>query len=302
MKKVNNIMPDMNHLISELYTICSSADLKLSKGDESVELPIVQEIEELVGSFFTESNRHKIFNPESDTLTLEAYGVYVPMDNINLHKPLIVLFSENIEKCAIHYVQSKHGVDADQPVFRLLYKRVVCEMETLAKLYFTSLWIIEHAEVFHGKAYGIPPDKCVEKREFKKIVAYWMTSLVTQKHDRLASLLHDMISKNAYYASVFQCLQLDRSVSFEALKNCIKWDTYSVELLIALCKESCGEEDSIVSSNPHHFWWKLSVFVYDNRVSEYSTQEIRRIIKSHYRKNIHRLPFLFGESGFHRWN
>jgi hypothetical protein len=302
MKNAKNMMPDMNHLISELYTTCTSAEMKLSKGDGILELPIVEEIEKIVESFHTDKNVQKIFNPNKDALTIEAYGVYVPMDNIKLHKPLIILFSENIEKCAMHYVQTKYGANPDQPIFKLLYKRVVSEMQTIAKLYFTSLWIIEHAEVFHGKTYGIPPDKCVEKKQFKKIVAYWMTSLIAQKHDGLSILLHDMISINQNCESAFKCLQADRTVAFEALKNCIKWDTYSVELLIALCKECCGEEDSIVSSNPHHFWWKLSVFVFDDRVSEYSTSEIRRIIKSYYPRYIHRLPFLFNKSGFHHWN
>ena len=305
MKKANNPnneRPRVNELISELYTICSQANLNLTKNNTKMELPMVEEIENPLDIFDSDENRKKKFVPTIDMLTIEAYGLYVPMDNIKLHRPLIILFRGNIEVCARHYLKKKYGISEDHPMFTLLYKRTTDEMQTLAMVYFTSLWILEHAKVRGGNCYGIPADLNPKELQFKKTLALWMTSLVANKHEGLSDLLKDMIATNEDYQAFYECLKVDRSVTFQSLTQCIRWNTYSTELMIALCKECCGESYSTLRVNPHRFWWKLSLFVYDKHVSPYSSNEIKRIVLQHYPKDIHRLPFLFDGSALQFWN
>jgi predicted metalloendopeptidase len=75
-----------------------------------------------------------------------------------------------------------------------------------------------------------------------------------------------------------------------------------VEILSLLCREYVNKENSLLLENPLEFWKPFTISRYDNRTSEYLSEEIKRIITKFYPKLVNRLPFLFDGSGLERWN
>lgn len=305
MKKTNhpdNFNPNGNEMISNLYKACLGAGLQLTKDKSEIEPPLVEESNGLVPCFDTHGGDFKVFNPKSDNLTIEAYGVYVPMDNINIHRPLVILFAKNIEACAVQYMQSKYGLIDDDPKFDVYLDRTVCDMKSTAKLYFTAMWILEHAEVKSGECFGVPEKGKFVNAEFKKMVALWMTSLAAQKNEGMAQILRDIIGRHEYYQTILTILQDEDNATFQALKQCIVWNTYSVELLIVLCKEFKEKKETSQKVNVFEFWWNLSVLVYAKPHFSDLANEMKRIVQTYYPKLINRLPFLFVGSRPDLWN
>jgi hypothetical protein len=301
-KGIYNQYPNESFLILKLYEMCSKEQLQLTKDNESLMMPVFVECPELVMHYDAVPNAVIPFNPAIDTVNLEAFGLYVRMDNIQMHMPEVVINSKNIELCARHYIQSKFSVSPKHPSFPVLLRRTIEHMKAIAKVYFTSHWILEHA-VIRGKAcFGVPSERTFENLTFKKTVALWMTFNVVKDYVGINGIMRSIIEKNKCFPSLLKSLMADRSAGFQALKQCIVWGTYSVEILNLLCREYVNKENSLLLENPLEFWMPFTISRYDNRTSEYLSEEIKRIITKFYPKLVNRLPFLFDGSGLERWN
>lgn len=282
--------------------MCSKEQLQLTKDNESLMMPVFVECPELVMHYDAVPDAVIPFNPAIDTVNLEAFGLYVPMDNMHMHKPEVVINSKNIELCARQYIQSRFGVSLEHPSFPVLLLRTIGHMKAIAKVYFTSHWILEHAVIRGNACFGVPSERTFENSTFKKTVALWMTFNVVKDHVGINDLMRSIIEKNKCFPSLLKRLMADRSAGFQALKQCIVWDTYSVELLNLLCQEYVNKEKSVLLVNPLEFWKPFTISLYDKRTSEYMSEEIKRIITKFYPKLVNRLPFLFDGSDLHRWN